>query len=117
MLIVPGFPPLQQTRHSRELSKRVEQLVRDFQRDHPELTEDEVRAALMASAPAGDAPEVVRRKRAFAVGMVAATVGAFVAVASNSGELAIRGVTWQIVGAVLAVCAVVIAAVVLVRRA
>ena len=53
MIIVPGSPPLQETRHSRELSRRIEDAVRDYQRANPEMTDAEVRTALLQLVPGG----------------------------------------------------------------
>ena len=52
MIIVPGLPPLQETRHSRELSRRIDDAVRDYQRTNPDMTDAEVRTALLRSVPA-----------------------------------------------------------------
>jgi hypothetical protein len=116
MLIVPGLHPLPQTPHSRELARRLEETVRDYHRDHPELTEDEIRAALTQSAPSGDSRFTARRRRAFGVGLSAAMVGAFTALASNGGRLPFGRETWTIVAVVATVCVVAIGVVVLARR-
>jgi len=116
---MPGLLPLQapsQTRLSRELGKRIDNLVLDYKRQNPELTDAEVRAALLQSAPADDSPEVIRRRRAFAVGVTAAIVGAFVAVGSNAGKLPGVGETWTIVGVVAMVGVAAIAGFVRARR-
>ena len=118
MLIVPGLPPLQQTSNSRELGRRVEQVIRDFQRDHPEMTEAEVRAALVHSTP-GDAPEIVRRKRALGIAIAMLGAGVFTFMASTGGGTRYSGGTggvWQIIGAVAAICAVVFTLIRLARR-
>ena len=117
MLIVPGLPPLQQTSNSRELGRRVEQVIRDFQRDHPEMTEAEVRAALAQSTP-GDAPELVRRRKVLGAVIGALTAAAFGVMAATGGGTRFGGGTgtWQIMGAVAAVCAVVFILIRLARR-
>jgi hypothetical protein len=118
MIIIPERPePPPQTPHSRELARRVEQEVRDYKRQHPELTEDEVRSALMQSTPAGDSTNFTRRKRIAAIAMGAAVAGAFGVMASNSsGNVAGINFGWKIVGVCAAVLAVAIAAIRIVRR-
>jgi hypothetical protein len=103
MIIVPGLPPLQETRHSRELSKRIDDAVRDYQRAHPDMTEAEVRTALMRSAPAGASPEVTRRRRVAAVGVAAAVAGAFGATARAGGNF--NSQTWLLIGGIVAAVA------------
>lgn len=115
MIIVPGPPALQETRHSRELNRRVEEAIRDYRRDHPELTEADVRTALMQSTPGGEPGYIVRRRKAAAVGVAAAAVGAFTAVAGGGGKF--TGQTWILVCAVLLVVgALAFAAIRLARR-
>ena len=105
MIIVPGIPPLQETRNSRELNRRVEEAIRDYRRDHPEVTEAEVRVALMQSTPGSDAPGVVRRKKAVMVGVAAAAVGAFTAISSSGGKF--NNQTWVLVCGIVAAAAAV----------
>jgi len=115
MIIVPGLPPMQETRHSRELNKRVDDVVRDYLRAHPDMTEAEVRAALMKSAPGGIAPDVARRRRVAGVGVAAALVGAFTAVSSAGGNF--NNQTWLLIGGIVAAVAVVAGAIIgLARR-
>ena len=117
MLIIPGLPPLQQTRHSRELGRRVEQLVRDYQREHPDVTEGDVRTALAQLSSGEPSVDVVRRKRVLAVALATLMAGAFAAMASTGGEFfANNPMIFRIIGVVAAVCGVVIAAVRLSRR-
>ena len=117
MLIVPGLPPLQQTRHSRELGRKVEQLVRDYQRENPDVTESDVRSALAQLTQAGEAPEAIRRRRVLGAVIGALAVGAFTAMASTGGSAFENNtMVWRIVGAVVAFGAVVFAAVRLARR-
>ena len=115
MIIVPGLPPLQETRHSRELKKRVDEVVRDYQRDHPDMKEAEVRTALMQSAPGGVSPDVARRNRILAISVAAALVGAFTASANARGNF--NSQTWLLIlGVVAAVGGVAFAAIRLARR-
>ena len=112
MIIAPGLPPLHQTRHSRELARRVEQAVRDYQRDNPDVTESEVRTALLQSAPGGDAPEVMRRKRMMGLVVAVLMGGVFALVASTGGGRFGEGnAVWQVVGVIGAVIAVAITAI------
>jgi hypothetical protein len=114
MIIIPGQPALQETRHSRELQGRVEKAIREYQREHPDATEADVRIALMKSTP-GDAPEVQRRRTAIAVAIAAAVMGAFTATASSGGNFTSQ--TWvMIFGIVAAVGGVAFAAIRLARR-
>lgn len=118
MLIVPGPPPLQQTRHSRELSKQMEQLVREYQRDHPDVKESDVRAAVSQLAASGESPETTRRKRV--LGGVIATLlgGAFAVMASTAGGQRFNNTSmaWIVLGVVAAVCGVAMAVILTVRR-
>jgi hypothetical protein len=108
MIIVPGVPELPQTRHSRELNKQVDDVVRDYRRNHPDVTDGEVRAALLRSSPAGELPGVARRKMVAGVAVGAAMAGAFAAMARSGGTFA--GATgWMIGGIVVAVLAIAIA--------
>ncbi|CAG0931617.1 hypothetical protein PLCT1_01843 [Planctomycetaceae bacterium] len=76
MIFIPmqpqAAPP---TQHSRELGRRVEQVVRDYQRDHPELTDAEIRTALSHSTGTRDDPDAVARNRRVALITVAAALG------------------------------------------
>ena len=117
MLIIPGLPPLQQTRHSRELGRRVEQLVRDYQREHPDVSEGDVRTALAQLSSGEPSVNLARRKRALGAVIAALMVGAFGAMASTGGEFfANNPMIFRIIGVVAAVCGVAIAAVRLSRR-
>jgi hypothetical protein len=112
MLIVPGLPPLQQTRHSRELGRRVEQLVRDYQRENPDVTEGDVRTALSQLTSDTPSPDVARRKRVLAGVIAALLVGAFTAMASTGGELFQNNrMLFPIIGVFAAVAGVAIAAI------
>ena len=115
MIIVPGTSPSRETRHSRELNKRVDEVVRAYLRDHPDMTEAEIRTALKQSTPGGVSPDVERRRRVAAMGVAAAAVGAFTATASAGGSF--NSQTWMlIIGIMAAVAAVAIAAIRLARR-
>jgi hypothetical protein len=106
MLLTPGVPPLHQTRHSRELARRVEQAVRDYQRDNPDVTESDVRTALLQSAPGGDPPEVMRRKRMIGVAAAVVAGGVFALIASTGGGLLEVGTTgWRVFGVIATLCA------------
>jgi len=95
MIIVPGLPPLQETRHSRELSRRVDDAVRDYRRTNPDVTEADVRTALLQSTPAGMSPDVARRRKVAGAGVAAAIAGAFAASARAGGNF--NGQTWLLV--------------------
>jgi hypothetical protein len=109
MLFAPGSPPLQQTRNSRELGKRVEQVVRDYRRDHPDTTEAEIRSALMQSVSPGDEEEGMVMRRRFAAIAAVLAVGIAVLITSliSPGRVTGSGLGWQIAGVGAAVAAVV----------
>ena len=112
MIIVPGLPPLHQTRHARELARRVEQAVRDYQRDNPDVTESEVRTALLQSAAGGESLEGMRRKRVLRIVVAVLMAGVFALVASTGGGRFGEGnAVWQVVGVIGAVIAVAITAI------
>lgn len=117
MLIVPGLPPLQETTHSRELRRRVEQVVRDYQRDHPAASDDDVRTALTYSAP-GVSPGALRLRRAAGVAIALLAAGVFTFMASTEGGTRFEGNTlvWRVLGGAAALAAVAIAAIRLARR-
>jgi hypothetical protein len=84
MIIVPAHTR-HQTAHSRELGRRVDDLVSEYRRDNPDATENDVRAALMRSTSFSDSADA-RRKRVAGVAVAAALVGAFTATASAGGK-------------------------------
>jgi hypothetical protein len=118
MIIVPTPPPTRSaTRHSRELGKRVEQLIRDYQREHPELTDDEIRAALaQSSLTSDDDAQALQQRRKLVVtvavglavaGLIAGTVldkGAGAASSGfGSGEWPVLSITIAVVVVAFAV--------------
>lgn len=114
MIIVPGAPAVQETRHSRELGRRIEQVVREYQRDNPDVSLSDVRLALMQRTPGGDAPDVVRRRRAAGLAVGAMMAGVFAYAAASGGRL--DTLSWRIIGAVAALAGVTIALIWTVRR-
>ena len=116
MIIAPGIPAIQETRHSRELSRRIDQVVREYQSDHPDATSSDVRAALMHLAPDGDEGQG-RRRRVAGIAAAAVMVGVFTAVAASGGR-GFEGnmMTWRIIGVVAALLGVTIAIIRAVRR-
>ena len=115
MIIVPGSTAVRASRHSRELSRRIDDAVRDYRRDNPDASEADVRAALLQSAPGSESTYVVRRKRVVAVAVAAALVGAFTAVSSSGGKF--TSPTWTLIaGVVVAVGVVAFAAIRLAQR-
>ena len=118
MIIVPGLPPIEETKHSRELSRRIDQLVREYQRDHPDASLSDVRIALMQMAPGGDSPHVVRRRRmlSIALGALAAGVFAFIAATGGGSRFDNSSMTWRIIGGVAALLGVTIAVIRTIRR-
>ena len=118
MIIVPGLPPIQETKHSRELGRRIDQVVRDYQRDHPDASLSDVRIALMQMSPGGDSPDVVRRRRmlGIAIGALAAGMFAFMAATGGGSRFENTSTTWRIIGGVAALLGVTIAVIRTVRR-
>src|SRR5688572_33030384 len=104
MIIAPGLPPVQETRHSRELSRKIDQVVRDYQRDHPDASLTDVRIALMQMTRGSDSPDVVRRRRVLGVVLGSLVAGAFGVLATKGGgRLEGNTMTWQIFGVTAAV--------------
>lgn len=117
MIIVPGVPAVQETRHSRELTRRIDQLVREYQRDHPDASLSDVRIALIQMTPGGNSPDLIRRKRVAGAVVGALAVGAFTAMASTGGgRFENSTMTWRIIGVVAALLAVTFAVIRTVRR-
>ena len=118
MIIVPGVPPLQETRHSRELSRRIDQVVRDYQRDNPDASLSDVRIALTRMTPGADSPEVLRRKRALGIAIAALGAGVFAFMAATGGGSRFdnTSITWRIIGGVAALLGVSIAVIRMARR-
>ena len=116
MIIVPGHPPLQHTRHSREIGRRVEETLRDYQRDNPDVTENDVYAALTLIANS-QSTELTRRRRVLAVAIAVLAMGAFTFMASTSGKgLENNPMVLRIVGVAVAVGAIAFAMIRLARR-
>lgn len=116
MIILHTHHELPETRHSRELNRRVDQVIRDYMRENPDISTTEVRAALLQATPGGETVDVVRRKKAVMVGVAAAAMGAFTAIANAGGKF--NSQTWLLVcGIVAAAAAVAFAIIRLARRA
>lgn len=118
MIIVPGrtYEPMV-TRHSRELSRRVEQVVREYQSQNDDVSDEELRSALQLATRATAGEDSLLRKKRIMVGAVAAgtaMVGAMVAASSRT-----RGpndMIWLVVVGVVAVIGVAFAVIRTVRR-
>jgi hypothetical protein len=115
MIIVPGATQVHETRHSRELGRRIEQVVRDYQRDHPDATLSDVRIALMQRTPGGDSPDVLRRRRVLGAVIGALGVGAFTTLAANGGRFEPSSQGWMI-GIAAAILGVMVVALKIARR-
>lgn len=110
MIILPGTPAVQETKHSRELGRRIEQLVREYQRDHPDASLSDVRIALMQRTPGADSPDVMRRRRV--VGVIAGALlagGVAAMAASGGGSFENNPMLWRIFGVVAALLGITIA--------
>ena len=107
MIIAPGIPQVQETRHSRELGRKIDQVVREYQRDHPDASLSDVRIALMQMTPGGDSPELSRRKRAATIAIAALGAGVFTFMASTGGAgFEATSTTWRVIGVAAAVLGV-----------
>lgn len=109
MAFVPHVPRQAASPQAQDLANRIGALIREYVRDHPDLTERDVRDALSAAG----APEGVGRRpgvRAAVVGVVAAIVALGVVLQRSSGAPA-----WTETG-LIAMVAVLLAIVALVRR-
>jgi hypothetical protein len=117
MIFVPALHTHSPTHHSRELSRRIEQVVRDYQRDNPDASPSDVRIAL-AQLASGDSPEAVRRKQALAMVIGFLGVGAFTFMASTGGGSRFDNNTmmWGIIGGFAALLGVTIAVIRTIRR-
>lgn len=119
MVFVPIIhqPALLQTRHSRELERRFDDVVREYKRLNPELTDAEVQSALTLSMQKVQSPEQEARQGRVAIMVVVSIVTAFagavfVSAQSKGGD----NETVQIVAIVAVVAAIAIAAIRLARR-
>jgi hypothetical protein len=118
MIIVPGrsYEPLV-TRHSRELSRRVEQVVREYQTQNDDVSDEELRSALQLATRATAGEDSLLRKKRIMVGAVAAgtaMVGAMVA--ATSGVRQANDMIWLILGGVAAASGIAFAIIRTVRR-
>ena len=115
-MIFPGrTPEAAPTRHSRELSRRLEQVVRDYQRENSDLTTEEIRTALLHSTEGyqDEGALTARRLRAI-LAVVAAAVIAGVAVLTQDGTRGgggsgSEGIAWKVVAGVVMALAIVFA--------
>ena len=111
MIIVPGPQPLTETRHSRELADRIRRTVRDYQREHPDVADSDVRTALLNTTPGEVSPDVTRRRKIVVAAFAAACAVGFTVMASTGGGRTLSTVAWPVVGAVAAALGVAIAVV------
>lgn len=111
-----------QTHQSRELASRLEETIRQYKRDHPDLRDEEIQMALAQAGPATVDEEAAVRQRRVALAAVAAVLGVFGAVAastvgsSGGGNDAVSSTTWAIVAGAVAVGAMAIVIVRIIRR-
>ena len=113
-MIFPGRTPVAApTHHSRELGRRVEQAVRDYQRENSDLTDEEIRTALLHSSESyQDEGALTGRRLRAILTVVAAAVIAGVAVMTESGTRGGGGsgsedIMWKVVAGVIAALAIV----------
>ena len=117
MIFVPALHTQSPTHHSRELSRRIEQVVRDYQRDNPDASPSDVRIAL-AQLASGDSPEAVRRKQALAmvIGFLGVGVFTFMASTGGTGRVGNNSMILIIIGVVAALLGITIAIIRMARR-
>lgn len=84
MVMIPVVPA--PSRRTRELKERLEQAIRDYERDHPNLTPGEVQHALQIMA-AGGARRTDRRAGA----VIAALVAVFIALGAVLADRSAAG--------------------------
>ena len=115
MIFVPAAHTPSATHHSRELSRRIEQVVRDYQRDNPDASSSDVRIAMAQFA---ESPEVMRRKRALAIAIAFLGTGVFTFMASTggTGRVGSNSMIWIIIAVVAALLGVTIAVIRMARR-
>lgn len=112
MMILPGSSALHETRHSRELGRQLDDVVREYQRNNPDVTDAEVRTALLRLTPY----DYRRRFLALLVGGLTAVAFGVMA-ATGGGRYAPGTLGWRILAVIAAVAGVAIAAIRFARRA
>ena len=117
MIIMPvpqqATPP---TARSRELGKRIDDLVRDFKRDHPDVTDDELRSALLHAAPTASGPNPTNARRAIGI-LVAFLAAGFAMTAVNGGGSTRAGSgVWMFIGVAAGVAGLAFAVIQFARR-
>lgn len=95
------------TRQSHELASRIEETIREFKKEHPELRDDEVQMALTEAARGSTDEESSARQRRIALAVIGAVVGVFAAVGaatvgSSRGDGGGSVLTWIPMAAVAA---------------
>jgi hypothetical protein len=112
MMIIPGSSPLHETRHSRELGRLLDDVVREYQRTNPDVTDADVRTALLRLAP----DDYRRRGLGVVIGVLTALAFGVMA-STGGGRYAPGSLGWRILAIVGAVAGVTIVAIRLARRA
>jgi len=119
MIIVPvpqQAPPPPPTARSRELGRRIDDLVRDFKRDHPDVTNDELRSALLHSAPAASGPDPRNARRAIGLLVAFLASGLAITVLMESRSTRASGGAWLFIGVAVGVAGLAFAVLQFVRR-
>jgi hypothetical protein len=105
------------TRHSRELGQRFDEVVREYRREHSDLSAGDVRTALMTSLQRAGSAEDEARQRRVAILTVVAIVVAFIGAAVLNGQtIGGRAISIRVLGIVATVAAVAFAAIRFARR-
>lgn len=123
MMIFPGRTQVPApTHHSRELGRRVEQVVRDYQRENSDLTTEEIRTALLHSTEGYQDEGALTgwRLRAILTGVAAAVIAGVAVMTESStrggGGAGNADIAWKIVAGVVAALAIVFAVLRVVNR-
>ena len=116
MIILPvpqqAPPP---TARSRELGRQIDALVRDFKRDNPDVTDDELRSALLHSAPT-TGPDPTNARRAMGILVATMALGSAVAILIGNGPARATGGVWIFIGVAVGIAGVAFAVIQFARR-
>jgi hypothetical protein len=116
MIFVPSLHTQRSTHHSRELSRRIEDVVREYQRHNSDASASDVRTALAHVSQASGSLDVRRKVLAMVIGFLGVGVFTFMAATGGTGRTGSNSMIWIIVGVVAALLGVTIAVIRMARR-